>query len=113
MVEWGRLRSVINTFHPNGLVDRWRCELGMGDEFSVAAVRRRIDGASNNNVGTMTRWVKQVPIKVNTFIWRASPGRIPSAQSLISKGIRLEYSIYSYCKVESECVQNMLLLNVL
>ncbi|KAI3778959.1 hypothetical protein L2E82_08349 [Cichorium intybus] len=49
--ELNRMRSIIGSFCSNGGRDRWKCGLANDGEFSVAAVRRCMDGA---NMSTST-----------------------------------------------------------
>lgn len=106
--ELNRMRSIIGSFCSNGGRDRWKCGLANDGEFSVAAVRRCMDGANMSTSTLKVRWLKEVPIKVNCFIWRASMGRIPTAQSLIHRGIKLNSPICSLCKEELECADHAL-----
>ncbi|GJV81698.1 RNA-directed DNA polymerase, eukaryota [Tanacetum coccineum] len=52
--------------------DRWTWSLeGLG-EFTVSSLREAIDSIFLPNDGSKTRWIKEVPIKVNIIAWKIS-----------------------------------------
>nr|GEY95616.1 RNA-directed DNA polymerase, eukaryota [Tanacetum cinerariifolium] len=53
----------------NPLKDRWSWDLNGSGEFSVASARRYIDNNRLPDISFKTRWIKQVPIKVNVHAW--------------------------------------------
>ncbi|CAI9296435.1 unnamed protein product [Lactuca saligna] len=67
-----------------------------------------MDFNPNVNIGRFT-WLKEVPIKVNCFIWRAKLGKIPSVVGLLSKGVALESPICKQCEDVNECSDHALI----
>lgn len=64
--------SVISKeFAPTGTT--WKCHLTGDETYSVNVLRKKLDFNLNVNIGRFT-WLKEVPIKVNCFIWRAKLG---------------------------------------
>nr|GFA80179.1 RNA-directed DNA polymerase, eukaryota [Tanacetum cinerariifolium] len=51
--------------------DRWSWDLNGLGEFSVALARRYIDNNRLPDISSKTRWIKEVPIKVNVHAWKA------------------------------------------
>nr|GFB18794.1 RNA-directed DNA polymerase, eukaryota [Tanacetum cinerariifolium] len=49
---------------------RWSCSLASLGEFSVKTARSHIDDILLLLVGTATRWVPVIPIKINVFAWK-------------------------------------------
>nr|GEW70956.1 RNA-directed DNA polymerase, eukaryota, reverse transcriptase zinc-binding domain protein [Tanacetum cinerariifolium] len=50
--------------------DRWTSSLECSGDFSVASVRKLLDGNMLPKVASKTRWIKVMPIKVNVHAWR-------------------------------------------
>nr|GFA79551.1 RNA-directed DNA polymerase, eukaryota [Tanacetum cinerariifolium] len=50
--------------------DRWSWDLNGSREFSVASARRYIDNNRLLDISSKTRWIKEVPIKVNVYAWK-------------------------------------------
>nr|GEY29853.1 RNA-directed DNA polymerase, eukaryota [Tanacetum cinerariifolium] len=50
--------------------DRWSWDLNGSGKFSVASARRYIDNNILPDISFKTRWIKEVPIKVNVHAWK-------------------------------------------
>nr|GFB45055.1 RNA-directed DNA polymerase, eukaryota, reverse transcriptase zinc-binding domain protein [Tanacetum cinerariifolium] len=50
--------------------DRWAWSLNGSGEFYVASIRRLLDDIRLLEVSSQTRWIKEVPIKVNILAWK-------------------------------------------
>nr|KAJ0216654.1 hypothetical protein LSAT_V11C300153720 [Lactuca sativa] len=83
--------SSLGQFRPTTDEDKWRCVL-TGDEPHVKI-----------------EWIKEVPIKVLCFIWRASLGRIPAATELSKRGVMFESVQCGQCMEEDESPDHILL----
>ncbi|CAH1423694.1 unnamed protein product [Lactuca virosa] len=79
----------------NGGVD-WRCPLTTTGDYQVNALRKKLDNCIQVNIGRF-EWVKEVPIKVNTFIWRAKQGRIPTTEALATRGVNVNSTTCCHC----------------
>nr|GEY05533.1 RNA-directed DNA polymerase, eukaryota, reverse transcriptase zinc-binding domain protein [Tanacetum cinerariifolium] len=58
--------------------DRWAWSLNGSGEFSVASIRRLLDDIRLPEVSSQTRWIKEVPIKVNILAWNVILNGLPS-----------------------------------
>nr|GEY54520.1 RNA-directed DNA polymerase, eukaryota, reverse transcriptase zinc-binding domain protein [Tanacetum cinerariifolium] len=52
------------------MFDRWVWSLEGSGDFTVSSVRKLIDDVLLPEVSTKTRWIKEVPIKVNVHAWK-------------------------------------------
>ena len=58
--------------------DRWMCPLNSRGEYTVKGLIMKIDSRMCLPSGNTTfKWCKEVPLKVNCFVWRASQRRLP------------------------------------
>ncbi|XP_071713517.1 uncharacterized protein [Rutidosis leptorrhynchoides] len=67
--------------------DYWTWE---GGTFSVSKVRKLIDNHDLARFSIATKWCKQVPIKINIFVWRLKLSRLATKVNLSARGIVLE-----------------------
>lgn len=59
----------------------WKCGLTPDGSYSVCALRKRWDYRPPT-IGSNFHWLKEIPLKVSCFIWRAQAGRIPTVTEL-------------------------------
>ncbi|CAI9269491.1 unnamed protein product [Lactuca saligna] len=86
--------------------ETWRCNLTVDGSFTVNVLRKKLDLNSTLNLDQFT-WLREIPIKINCFIWRAKMGKIPSTLGLLSRGVDVEKKLCSHCEVV-ECVDHAL-----
>nr|GFB04139.1 RNA-directed DNA polymerase, eukaryota, reverse transcriptase zinc-binding domain protein [Tanacetum cinerariifolium] len=68
--QFGRLKEMVEGVTLSNSNDRWSwCLVGSGD-FSVSSVRKLIDNAILLKGISKTRWIKEVPIKINVHAWK-------------------------------------------
>ncbi|CAH1427158.1 unnamed protein product [Lactuca virosa] len=87
--------------------DYWHCSLTSDGSFIVKALRKLWDFSPPIANGKFT-WLKEIPIKVMCFIWRARLGKIPSATALSSRGVVLETNLCSHCGTMEESADHAL-----
>nr|GEV63010.1 RNA-directed DNA polymerase, eukaryota [Tanacetum cinerariifolium] len=68
--------------------DRWYWDLNGNGVFCVKDVRRLLDDFFLPKADVATRWIKQIPIKINIFAWRVFLDRLPSKMNLLRRGIQ-------------------------
>ncbi|GJS76753.1 RNA-directed DNA polymerase, eukaryota [Tanacetum coccineum] len=69
--------------------DRWICSLDSSGEFSIKSTRLFIDDHLLLAVGAPTRWVSEVPIKINIKAWKVSLDKLPTRLNLSLRGIEI------------------------
>nr|GEY70803.1 RNA-directed DNA polymerase, eukaryota, reverse transcriptase zinc-binding domain protein [Tanacetum cinerariifolium] len=68
--QWDHLLDSLEGVMLNPSKDRWSWDLNGLGEFSVASARRYIDNNRLPDISSKTRWIKEVPIKVNVHAWK-------------------------------------------
>nr|GEY54156.1 hypothetical protein [Tanacetum cinerariifolium] len=68
--QWDHLLDSLEGVMLNPSKDRWSCDLNGSGEFLVASARRYIDKNRLPDISSKTRWIKEVPIKVNVHAWK-------------------------------------------
>nr|GEY85346.1 RNA-directed DNA polymerase, eukaryota [Tanacetum cinerariifolium] len=69
---------------------------GSGD-YSVSLVRALIDGVSLPEVSTKTRWIKEVPIKINVHTWKVKLNCLPTRLNISRRGMDIDSILCSMC----------------
>nr|GEV13034.1 RNA-directed DNA polymerase, eukaryota, reverse transcriptase zinc-binding domain protein [Tanacetum cinerariifolium] len=77
--------------------DRWTWSLEGSGEFSVSSIRKTIDAAFLPCGNVKTRWVKEVPIKINILAWKVSNDYLPTRFNLSRRGIDIGYIVCLMC----------------
>ncbi|CAH1453333.1 unnamed protein product [Lactuca virosa] len=72
----------------NSVVESWICKLTSDGIFAVNALRKIWDRSLPIS-GRKFEWIREVPIKVVCFIWRAWLGKIPTKLALVKRGVSL------------------------
>ncbi|GKF06701.1 RNA-directed DNA polymerase, eukaryota [Tanacetum coccineum] len=83
--------------------DRWTWSLEGSGEFLVSSIRKTIDAAFLPCGNAKTRWVKEVPIKINILAWKVSNDYLPTRFNLSRRGMDIGSIVCPMCnsKVES------------
>ena len=84
------LYQLISTVTLTPSVDRYVWSLENSGEFSVASIRKIIDGKRFQGVTSSTRWVKSVPIKVNIIAWKIKIDALPTRYNISRRGIEID-----------------------
>ncbi|GKG26984.1 RNA-directed DNA polymerase, eukaryota, partial [Tanacetum coccineum] len=77
--------------------------------YSVASARMIIDKGTLINDGPPTRWRKEVPIKVNIFIWRMVIDKLPTRENLSHRGIEVQSITCGTCEHGFESIDHVML----
>nr|GEZ10801.1 hypothetical protein [Tanacetum cinerariifolium] len=67
--------------------DRWTWSLEGSVDFSVTSIQKTIDDAFLPCGNVKTRWVKEVPIKINILAWKVSNDYLPTRFNLSRRGM--------------------------
>ncbi|GJR34328.1 RNA-directed DNA polymerase, eukaryota [Tanacetum coccineum] len=88
--------------------DRWVWLLDSSGEYSVNLARSYIDDSLLPTVGSPTRWVKVVPIKINIFAWKVCLDNLPMRLNLSLCGIDIPFIICPICSLAGESCSHLL-----
>ncbi|XP_052622513.1 uncharacterized protein LOC128127842 [Lactuca sativa] len=78
-------------------------------EYKVGDMRRMIDSKLTSYKGSVICWSKLIPLKVRCFVWRATFGCIPVADSLNKRGVQTQSQHCPMCGNERETATHLLL----
>nr|GEX13910.1 RNA-directed DNA polymerase, eukaryota [Tanacetum cinerariifolium] len=106
--QWLDLASILATVTLSSVGDRWTCNLSGDGSFRVRDVRNHIDAIFLPSSSEVTRWVKNVPIKINIFAWRARRDCLPTRANLTHRGVNVDSVLCPICLLEEEDVQHVL-----
>ncbi|GJU57658.1 RNA-directed DNA polymerase, eukaryota [Tanacetum coccineum] len=84
------LLSDIEDVQLANLSDRWIWTLEGSGEFLVASIRRLIDKHLLPDVASKTRWLTEVPIKINIHAWKVKLDGLPTLLDISKRGISIE-----------------------
>ncbi|GJZ88311.1 hypothetical protein Tco_0660093 [Tanacetum coccineum] len=76
--QWDHLLDSLEGVMLSPSEDRWSWDLNGSGEFSVASARRYIDNNRLPDISSKTRWIKEVPIKVNVHAWKVRINGLPT-----------------------------------
>ncbi|GJS46147.1 RNA-directed DNA polymerase, eukaryota, reverse transcriptase zinc-binding domain protein [Tanacetum coccineum] len=77
--------------------DTWTWSLEGSGEFSVSSIRKTIDAAFLPCGNVKTRWVKEVPIKINILAWKVSNDYLPTRFNLSRRGMDIGSIVCPMC----------------
>ncbi|GKC59498.1 RNA-directed DNA polymerase, eukaryota, reverse transcriptase zinc-binding domain protein [Tanacetum coccineum] len=87
--------------------DSWLWSLNSSNEYTVASVRALVDANTLVLDTTATHWNRNVPIKVNVFLWRLALNKLPSKVNLDRIGIDVGSTLCSICGEDVETVNHI------
>ncbi|GJY64455.1 RNA-directed DNA polymerase, eukaryota [Tanacetum coccineum] len=87
--------------------DRWTWTLNSSGEFSVASVRNLIDVKMFPEGDHKTRWIRYVPIKVNTHAWKVMTNSLPTRFNISRRGIGIDSITYANCDMGIETTSHL------
>ncbi|GJZ99875.1 RNA-directed DNA polymerase, eukaryota [Tanacetum coccineum] len=82
--------------------DRWIWSIAFSGEFSVKSARNYIDDTMLPSVGTITRWVHAVPIKINILAWKVFLDILPTRFNFSLRGLDIPSILCPICHLAGE-----------
>ncbi|XP_052622021.1 uncharacterized protein LOC128127534 [Lactuca sativa] len=110
--ERSQLEAIIaraEVHHPLSRRDKWICNLSHDGTFQVRSLRSQIDERNESSDEAVIDWIHDIPIKVSCFMWRAVLDRLPTATTLIRRGIQLPSPTCTWCGLEPEDTDHVIL----
>ncbi|GKE51653.1 RNA-directed DNA polymerase, eukaryota, reverse transcriptase zinc-binding domain protein, partial [Tanacetum coccineum] len=87
--------------------DRWVWSLEGSGNFSVSSIRKRIDSAFLPRGDMKTRWIKEVPIKVNIHAWKVLNDYLPTRFNLSRRGLEIGSINCPICNCMAESARHL------
>ncbi|GJX31521.1 RNA-directed DNA polymerase, eukaryota, reverse transcriptase zinc-binding domain protein, partial [Tanacetum coccineum] len=81
-IQMTTLKEILEGCILSDTKDTWTWSLEGSGEFSVSSIRKTIDAAFLPCGNVKTRWVKEVPIKINILAWKVSNDYLPTRFNL-------------------------------
>nr|GEW06908.1 RNA-directed DNA polymerase, eukaryota [Tanacetum cinerariifolium] len=107
--QWVALLSLLETHVSFNQRDRW-IWTGDGDGiYSVNCGWKLIDKGTLCLDTYATRWLKEMPTKVNIFIWRMLLNKIPTRMNLMTRGITVKSNQCGICDEGDETINHLML----
>nr|GEW96635.1 hypothetical protein [Tanacetum cinerariifolium] len=86
--QLSRISDLLDTVVLSNMGDRRFWDLNGDGCFRVKDVRRMLDDMLLSKYDVPSRWVKQIPIKVNVLAWKISMDRLPTRVNLHRRGVQ-------------------------
>ncbi|GKA30743.1 RNA-directed DNA polymerase, eukaryota [Tanacetum coccineum] len=87
--------------------DRWYWSLDGSGIFSVSSIRQAIDDSRLPVVSSQTRWIMEVPIKINIHAWKVRLDCLPTRLNLSSRGLDIPSILCPSCGVIVETTSHV------
>ncbi|GJZ22800.1 RNA-directed DNA polymerase, eukaryota, reverse transcriptase zinc-binding domain protein [Tanacetum coccineum] len=107
MTQFLELQAKIENVVLSDQGDTWKWSLGSATCFSVATVRYLIDSKTLDTAPNATRWLRNIPIKVNIFIWRLMLNKLPFRVNLDRKSIDVGSILCLICQEDVETINHI------
>nr|GEZ96005.1 RNA-directed DNA polymerase, eukaryota, reverse transcriptase zinc-binding domain protein [Tanacetum cinerariifolium] len=105
--QWDHLLDSLEGVMLNPSKDRWSWDLNGLGEFSVASARRYIDNNRLPDISSKTRWIKEVPIKVNVHAWKVRINGLPTRCNISRRGIDIPSILCPLCETGVESSKHL------
>nr|GEV62169.1 RNA-directed DNA polymerase, eukaryota, reverse transcriptase zinc-binding domain protein [Tanacetum cinerariifolium] len=86
--QWDHLLDSLEGVMLNPSKNWWSWDLNGSGEFSVASTRKYIDKNRLPDISSKTRWIKEVPIKVNVHAWKVRINGLPTRWNISRRDIK-------------------------
>ncbi|KAJ9560897.1 hypothetical protein OSB04_006057 [Centaurea solstitialis] len=101
--EFKQLTEVIGDASLTNNPDKW-----VWDLTSNGSLRSLVEKAFLGVGDKETSWNSKVPSKADIFMWRVMLDKLPTRDNLIKKGMDIDSTLCSVCKMDNESMQHVL-----
>ncbi|GKA76939.1 RNA-directed DNA polymerase, eukaryota [Tanacetum coccineum] len=84
------MTAILHSVSLNHSQDRWTWSLTNSGEYTVASARSLIDSRLLPKGDMKTRWIRYVPIKVNTLAWKVMTNSLPTRFNISRRDIYID-----------------------
>nr|GEZ37309.1 RNA-directed DNA polymerase, eukaryota [Tanacetum cinerariifolium] len=106
--QLNQLLELLGSVVLSNFLDRWDWDLNGIGVFCVKDVRNLLDEFFLPKGDIATRWIKQIPIKINVFAWRVFLDRLPTKLNLMCRGFHVGSLFCPSCNYSDEDVSHIL-----
>ncbi|GJZ15913.1 RNA-directed DNA polymerase, eukaryota [Tanacetum coccineum] len=107
MTQFLKIQAKIENVVLSDQGDTWKWSVGSATCFSVASVHYLIDSKTLDTALNATRWLRNIPIKVNILIWRLMLNKLPSRVNLDRKSIDVGSILCPICQEDVETINHI------
>nr|GEW51184.1 RNA-directed DNA polymerase, eukaryota, reverse transcriptase zinc-binding domain protein [Tanacetum cinerariifolium] len=101
------IKNILEGCILNNSTHRWAWNLGGSGEFSVSSVRKYIDDHLLPSGAMKTRWIKEVPIKINVHAWKVKNDGFPTRFNLSWRGMEIDSITCPLCDRTAESTRHL------
>ncbi|KAD4178488.1 hypothetical protein E3N88_27079 [Mikania micrantha] len=105
--ECSDLEEMIRSYPFKDGSDTWVWNGEVNGEFSTHSCRAWFNNQCWRIPSVNTMWLKWVPAKVNSFVWRVSLNRVPVRVNLLARGVNIPTSGCPLCSNDDEDVDHL------
>ncbi|GKD33208.1 RNA-directed DNA polymerase, eukaryota, reverse transcriptase zinc-binding domain protein [Tanacetum coccineum] len=101
------MTAILHSVSLNHSQDRWTWSLTNSGEYTVASARSLIDSRLLPKGDMKTRWIRYVPIKVNTLAWKVMTNSLPTRFNISRRGIDIDTMSCVNCDLGVETTNHL------
>nr|GEY86630.1 RNA-directed DNA polymerase, eukaryota, reverse transcriptase zinc-binding domain protein [Tanacetum cinerariifolium] len=105
--QFEMLKEIVEGVTLSNSNDRWSWSLVGSGDFSVSSVRKLIDNAILSKGISKTRWIKEVPIKINVHAWKVIHDCLPTRFNISRRSIEIESILCPICEYWVKSSRNL------
>nr|GEV94969.1 hypothetical protein [Tanacetum cinerariifolium] len=105
--QFEALTALIGSVHLIDSCDSWQWRPNYTVGYTVASARALIDESILETDHVATRWNRNIPIKVNIFLWRLNLNKLPTRVNLERKGFVIGSSLCPLCHLDVKTANHL------
>nr|GFA02106.1 RNA-directed DNA polymerase, eukaryota, reverse transcriptase zinc-binding domain protein [Tanacetum cinerariifolium] len=105
--QFEALTALIGSVQLSDSCDSWQWHPNYTVGYTVASARALVDESILETDLVATRWNRNIPIKVNIFLWRLNLNKLPTRVNLERKGVVIGSSLCPLCHLDVEMANHL------